>query len=218
MKSYYIQFENRISEEEVSFLRGAIIALFPDSLLFHNHVNDKFRYSYPLVQYKRHSGCAGILGINEAAEELQRLLSFSELPCMLGKRPTTLMIKSIKTEETTVRHTDVPVYYRISNWLPLNQENYREYQHNLFLADRIQMLEKIFIGNILSFTKGIGVFIEDAIICRMVDIIAQNKIPYKGVNLTSFDIIFQCDILLPEYIGLGKGASINHGCVSYVNM
>ncbi len=217
METYYIQFENKISEKEVAFLRGVMLSRFPDRLLFHNHKDEKLRYAYPLIQYKRHRGCAGILGINEGCEELRKVKDILEQPCMLGSRPVILQVKSVKMEDISVRVTDTPVYYHISNWLPLNQENYREYQNQQFLGNRIQILEKVLVGNVLSFMKGIGMRIDDMINCRIVEITSQSIIPYKGVDLMSFGVTFQSNVILPEYIGLGKGASINHGTIISIN-
>jgi hypothetical protein len=55
LKIWTIFFYNEISPEEISAFRGAIIANSgSESLLFHNHDTDeRFRYRYPLIQYKR---------------------------------------------------------------------------------------------------------------------------------------------------------------------
>ena len=49
-----VTFENDIEPWEVPAFRGAIIATAgKEHVLFHNHDDDKFRYSYPLIQYKQ---------------------------------------------------------------------------------------------------------------------------------------------------------------------
>jgi len=52
-----IRFRNEISFDEIPWLRGAVIHAVPETeTLFHNHIGSGFRYSYPLVQYKRIGG------------------------------------------------------------------------------------------------------------------------------------------------------------------
>ncbi len=195
-----------------------MIAQHHDNLLFHNHVKDTFRYAYPLIQYKRDQSRAGILGINEGAVALRKARTTIEQKLQLGKRHIDLCIHSIKNEEMAIRSLDTSLLYHITNWIPLNQENYREYQRENSLTVRIQLLEKILIGNILSFAKGIGCSINDTIKCQIVDISAQYISFYKNVELKSFDLTFQCNVLLPEYIGLGKGASLNHGTITIADL
>ena len=45
------------------------------------------------------------------------------------------------------------INYHIHNWLPLNSDNYKKYQNISILSERINFLEKILIGNILSLQK-----------------------------------------------------------------
>ncbi len=215
MQTYYIQFEEQLSEDEVSLFRGAFNTRHPDHLLFHNHLHkqtgEALRYAYPLIQYKRQHGCAGILGIDEGYVELQKLRADIEQSYLLGQRTIDLHIKTIRSEEINIRHTKTPNYYRISNWLPLNQENYRNYQKETLLAARIQMLEKILVGNILSFLKGTGITMGDTITCHIADITSQRRITYKNVAMLGFDLTFQCNVLLPEHIAQFQEASAKLG-------
>ena len=83
-----ITFKNRISNEEIPLFRGAIINNFGNRIseLFHNHQNEKLRYAYPLIQYKRINGNAAILGIDEGADVLEQLTACNNFICQLGCR------------------------------------------------------------------------------------------------------------------------------------
>lgn len=51
--------EADINQQEIPLFRGAVIKSLGEdaNLLFHNHITDnQFRYSYPLIQYKRLGG------------------------------------------------------------------------------------------------------------------------------------------------------------------
>lgn len=217
MESLYIQFGNTISEEEIPLLRGFFIRYFQDNVLFHNHLGENFSYSYPLVQYKRIGGRAGLLGLNSGAQILKELSVKENIPCVLGNRSLDLVVQSSFTAMHSIGFVESPVCYRLKNWLPLNQDNYSKYQQMYILSDKIRLLEKILTGNVLSFAKGVGLRLELTISCNLVDIESQYKVRYKDVDLTGFDVSFQCNVLLPQYIGLGKGVSMNHGVVYVLN-
>lgn len=59
-----IQFENEIASNAITQFRGAVLASLDEKdILFHNHDEDKLRYSYPLIQYKRVHKKAAVMGI-----------------------------------------------------------------------------------------------------------------------------------------------------------
>lgn len=209
----YIQFQNKIRNEQLPLFRGAIISRFKNNILFHNHLNDKLVYSYPLIQYKRINGYAGIVGINEGAEALKELSATDYFYCQIGEQLCEMKIQSVTSSPFTIDITNSPIKYKIYGWLPLNQENYQKYQMKEILSERVVMLEKILIGNILSFAKGVQIYIDSNIVCRLTSIESQRPIFYKGVEMMSFNATFQCNVLLPNNIGIGKGASINHGVI-----
>ena len=76
------------------------------------------------------------------------------------------------------------------------------------------MLERILIGNILSLAKGIGVFFETPVRCRILQLENEKSFGYKNVELLSFSVKFRTNVSLPAYVGLGKSVSINNGVVT----
>lgn len=209
-----VLFGTKIASAEIPYFRGSVIRLSEGNALFHNHCAEGFHYAYPLVQYKRIKGCAALMGINQGAEALVKLfggrpsLSFS-----LGNRQTVMNVAVIRSEKFAVVCDEASRAYAISRWLPLNGTNYRIYQQTESLAERISMLEKILVGNILSFAKGVGIFFERPVICRIQQLEASGLVDYKGVELMSFSARFSCNVSLPEDVGLGKSASMSNGIV-----
>lgn len=213
-----IIFTNRISDEEIPLFRGAVIQTFNgiENSLFHNHQNEKLRHSYPLVQYKRVNGYAAIMGIDEGADIVEQLSACNSFNCQLGYRKMNMKISAIHSEKTVISPCDTIQRYKIHRWLPLNSGNYQEYQTMRGLGDRINILEKVLIGNILSFTKGINQYIKSPLTCELVQLEDVGTITYKGVGLMCFNAHFETNMLLPEFIGLGKSASINHGMITHL--
>lgn len=211
-----IEFEESVCSKEIPFLRGCMIRLSGGNDLFHNHSETGFRYSYPLIQYKIINRRAAIIGINQGGEALKQMFSMLKaLPCQLGNKPTELHVASVTEEEMTVEQTEDSHCYYIRNWLPLNSHNYVEFMHAEGLIEQIALLENILIGNILSFAKCIGVFFENPLICRIEQLEDCGMETYKGVNLMNFSARFRANVRLPQWIGIGKSSSINHGIISY---
>lgn len=214
---FYILFQNEILLKEVELFRGAILSQLPEALvLFHNHEGDGFRYSYPLIQYKRLRGRAFLVSLGDGVESMGNLFSESNFHFNIGQRELRMEIASIWTKQFLIQVWNAEFTYRLRMWLPLNEKNYREYQSLEGMTDRIVFLEKKLIGNILSFTKGIGHFVEQQIRCKILNIDDEFWSNYKGVRMKTFNITFKTNISLPEYIGLGKGASIGHGTLFYI--
>lgn len=210
-------FKNIISEEEIPYFRGSIIRLSENNPFFHNHLGDGYRYAYPLIQYKLIDGHATIVGINEGGNAIEALFeNRSWYDCMLGNRPVKMELIGIRSELFAVRCEKRDFVYTLQRWLPLNHENYQSYLTLDGLAEQIVMLERILLGNILSFAKGIGVFFEDPIICRILQLHDNKPYGYKNVEFMSFSVTFRTNVALPCYIGLGKSVAKNNGVVTLV--
>lgn len=208
-------FKNKISQEEVPFFRGSIIRLSDNVSFFHNHQEDGFRYAYPLVQYKRIDGHAAILGINEGGEAIEQLFKDRvRYACQLGNRQVEMELIGIRSERVAVHCMEHDSTYIIKGWLPLNSVNYRAYVTADGLSEQIAMLERILIGNILSLAKGIGLFFESPVRCRILQLENEKSFGYKNVELLSFSVKFRTNVSLPAYVGLGKSVSINNGVVT----
>lgn len=210
-------FKNKISEEELPFFRGSIIRLSGNELYFHNHLEEGYHYAYPLVQYKRIDGRAAILGINEGGEAIKRLFENRlRYECQLGKRSVIMELLDIRSENISVQCTDEEYTYAIKGWLPLNGHNYQQYQSADGLVEQVAMLERILVGNILSFGKGIGIFWDSPVHCRIFQLENEKSYGYKHVELLSFSAKFRTNVSLPSYIGLGKSSSLNNGVITLI--
>lgn len=209
-----ITFRNAISRSMLSLFRGAVISsLSRDNILFHNHRGDGFRYSYPLIQYKTLGGKASIVCIGEGCSAIRDYFSGFSSTIALGDTETELFMESVREKSVSVSTGEEMNGHRLVRWLPLNKENYEEYVRTESVTAKCAMLEKILVGNILSFGKGVGIVFEDEVKCLITDIRRQYPASYKGVRLMAFDISFKTNVSLPYGIGLGKGVSIGNGTV-----
>lgn len=208
-------FDTEISPTEVPYLRGCIIRLTDGNQLSHNHRGTGYNYTYPLVQYKRLSRHAAVVGINEGAEMLAHLMKEGDsFDVQLGNRPATMTVISVRNDSFTLS-CGAEHIYSIDRWIPLNEANYATFLHTPDVMERMEMLEGILIGNILSFAKSMGVFFDKQIKCRILQLEEKETTTYKNVKLMTFSVTFACNVGLPEYIGLGKSVSKGSGTIRY---
>ena len=213
---FLIKFKNEIAFTEIPLLRGAVLNLLGSDaeLLFHNHTSDTtFRYSYPLIQYKRIRKKAAIFCIGDGVETIGKLLNAQDYEISLGNRSLHLDIENISPKRNIVQTWDSTFHYYLTNWLALNSTNYQEYMAMDDLSDRIDLLERILVGNLLSFAKGVGIEIEQQIICKLISFEEPRLVKVKGVKVMSFNCEFTTNMSLPDYMGIGKHASIGYGTV-----
>ena len=213
-----IQFDNEIESKALPYFRGAVIAsLEKKDILFHNHDEEKLRYSYPLIQYKRIHRKAAVMGIGKGIEVISQLLSARDFNYQIGNEKVEMHIEAVNAYDNEIllsSQADNP--YRLNNWLPLNSENYAKYHHAESLIERIAILERVLTGNILSFLKGVDIYLDEQVELHITDITNQRPYTYKKVKLMAFDIEFKTNIQLPQYIGIGKNASVGCGVLTKI--
>jgi len=213
-----IQFENEIESKAIPFSRGAVIASLDEkNILFHNHDEYKLRYSYPLIQYKLIHKKAAVMGVGKGIEVISQLLTAHDFNYQIGNEKVNMRLEAVNAYDNDITLTeDAGFRYRLHNWLPLNSKNYAQYQQAESMVDRIQILERVLIGNVLSFLKGVSIFTDDKKSLHITDITGQRAVTYKKVKLMAFDIEFKTNIQLPQYIGIGKNASIGCGVLTKI--
>lgn len=212
-----VKFGNEISPQEIQPFRGAVVAsLNEKNILFHNHTENGVSYHYPLIQYKRIHKKAAIVCVKEGIKAISELFYTGNYRYKIGDRDVEMQIESIDTYNTDIDFCEEPRRYRLLNWLPLNSENYKEYQTIDGMAQRIIFMEEKLTGNLLSFFTEIGFRAEQQIDLHITDVTAQRLTHYKGVKLMAFDIEFKVNLTLPQYIGIGKSSSVGYGTLTKI--
>lgn len=218
IKTLTIKFNTPLQRTEIPLFRGAIIAAIPsNNILFHNHSDNGFRYRYPLIQYKRIGGKAAIVCISDGVEAIGELLTIPDLCVNIGKKNIELRIEYVEAEEVEIEKSETCIDYQLRDWLALNEINYALFLETDALITRIKMLERILVGNILSFLKGIGVRIDYPLKPMIKEYKINNITNFKHIKLTSMDIDFSINIMLPNQIGIGKHSSIGAGILTRKN-
>lgn len=213
-----IHFNEEIAPYETKLFRGAILNVLGEQadILFHNHKEDGFNYAYPLIQYKRIHKKAAIVCLNEGADIIGLLLSKVPLTLTLGERIVEFSIEKIIPQRITTQIWDDAFKYHLRRWLPLNSENYKTYRTLETEVERIELLERLLTANLMSYLKGMGIWIEQKLSCKILKLSPPFLVKNKEISLMSFDIDFKTNLSLPNYIGVGKNSSLGFGTITQI--
>ena len=211
-----IIFDTEILGRQISAFRGAIAEKVGlENILFHNHTNSGFRYSYPLIQYKRINKKAAIICVEQGVDEIYHLFNNPNWNLNLNGEVFKMKIEKLHVNSFNLNVWDKFFHYRIFNWIALNPENHKKYQETDSLIERIGLLENILTANILSFAKGIDWQLESdkKIELKITNILNEKTTIYKEMPRVIFNVEFKTNVFIPQHIGLGKAASHGYGVV-----
>lgn len=213
-----IVFESKIAAYELPAFRGAVSDIVGSKhILFHNHLKNNFRYSYPLIQYKRVREKPTLLCIDEGVDEVHHFFEKKQDNLLLGDREYELRVEKINLNQFVMQTWVRTFRYHLQNWLPLNQRNYNEYKVLKNDIEKLEFLNNILFGNILSFAKGINWHLDKKKLqVRIHDIEWQKIIKVKNIPRETYTLDFSTNAFLPNYIGLGKNASLGFGTVKQI--
>lgn len=205
-----------IRQNEIPLFRGAVINSLGEhpNVFFHNHLDDdKFRYSYPLIQYKRLEKKAAIVCVEEGVDIIGQFLTEVNGTLAIGERQITCNTGRIQPARILVQTWQEMFSYHISRWLPLNSKNYQLYQNLEGVVEKTMFLEKILKGNLLSMLKGLNIHLEKELILKITEIGEPYLLNNKGVKMMAFNADFNCNLSIPNYLGIGKNSSIGCGII-----
>lgn len=204
--------EIKLQTRDAHKLRGFFGNLFRDhSPLLHNHLeNEGFRYAYPQVQYKVIEGTPTLVGILEGAGLLKQLfLKIDELK--IGDQDFKLRTKQIETTDFEIGISETKKQYKfLTRWMALNQKNHNKYL-KMDGPEAKKLLCKTLTGNCLSFFKNMGYFAEQQIVID--GAFSERKTGFKNQRMLAFEGSFTTNVLLPDYIGLGKQVGRGFGTI-----
>jgi len=194
-------------------LRGYFGSYFKEhSPLLHNHYDDgSLRYKYPLVQYKVIDNVPMLVGFNEGARMLTELfLEMKEISIEGKAYPVNT--KNISQQMLEAGLTDTLHFYRfVTNWLALNQENFKEYTSLTEFSAKQEKLNKLLTGNILSMFKGLDVWLDGKLLVK--GKFRERTVQFKDQPMLAFTGKFVCNAQLPEFAGIGKAVSRGFGTI-----
>jgi hypothetical protein len=211
-----LELDQRSRYQDAQKLRGFFANTFSKIDLFHNHqVTGESIYRYPKVQYRFINNRPTVFAFDDGVELIKKYYdNFDSI--VIGSYKYHIMEKELVFAERDLKVLENPVHYEfISPWYALNQDNYDQYKKLATSKARDQLLEKILIGNILSMCKGMNYHVNDKIEVQLY--LKPVTSVVKDIKVISFMGIVKINMLLPEYIGLGKSVSRGFGTIIKCN-
>ena len=214
IKIFTVIFDFEIEKREIPAFRAAMIEkMGREYVLFHNHLEDQFRYGYPLIQYKTVRRNPTMICINQGSEDILKLFEQVDLDLVIhGKRVET-KIKHISFEYFQCGFSSKPVKYKIENWFALNENNFTRFIALNNNGMKKEFLQRVLIGNILSFAKGIQWDINKQIELSITNLPKSHFFAFKNHKMAGFNLNFVTNMILPDLIGLGKSVSRGFGVI-----
>ncbi|MEJ5265413.1 MAG: CRISPR-associated endonuclease Cas6 [Bacteroidales bacterium] len=213
-----VTFNTQIRPYEVPAFRGAIInKVGREHIVFHHHVGDNYLYRYPTIQYKAIGQQPAIVCLDEGIDELHHYFEKPDWSLWLGDRKLEMKVDRLLLNQFNMQVWSTQFEYQIRNWIALSQNNYERYQQLESEIERIEMLQRILVGNILAFAKGIGWSIEKPIELKITSSPHIRPLRLKDQKVLGFTLNFKTNVFLPNYIGLGKSVSIGYGTIKQIH-
>lgn len=214
IKIFIIIFDFEIEKREIPAFRAAMIEkMGRENVLFHNHLENKFRYRYPLIQYKTVRRNPTMICINQGSEDILKLFEQVDLDLVIHGKRAEAKIKHISFDYFQCEFSSRPLRYRIRNWFALNEANFTKFiaLHNNGMKK--EFLQRVLIGNILSFAKGIQWDVNKQIELSITNLPKSRFFAFKNHKMAGFDLNFMANMILPDFIGLGKSVSRGFGVI-----
>ena len=216
-----VSFDSNLQPYQLPAFRGAIARKVGiEHEWFHNHDNETGGYHnrYPLIQYKldTHQGQMRpmILCLEHGIEEAHHLFSQPDWTVNIKGEQHNLKIAHLHVNQYTLNTWQRPFHYRLHKWQAMNVENYQKYQTLRGIIEKTSFLENLLRNQITSFANGVDWDLSDDFSVKLLSLPREEWLQYKHrQRILVFTLDFECCLSLPEFIGLGKGASRGLGVV-----
>ena len=194
-------------------IRGYLGNKYIENDILHNHNQDKFIYRYPMVQYKIIDKTAMIIGIGKASN-LVANIGIIEDEILIDDKLINIYEKSILRLNQNYGCKDDYIEYKfITPWLALNQNNIKKYTA-ADLIEKEEILKRVLIGNILSFSKGMDYTVDETIKVKLD--LNQIDVKFKQKEMLAFIGEFFINFEIPDNFAIGKGISRGFGTVKKI--
>ena len=185
----------------------------------HNHQPpEKEADKYAVVQYKSIRRKAAVLMLDRGVAAASRLMSRTEWEIRLHRGKEALIpftMQGQKAYEVEIGVTEALHTYRLRHWLPLNQKQFLHYRQTPRLKGRIVLLEERLLSHLHAFATGMECPLEMPLEVHILDssFFRQQENKVKKQRFLSFNLDFEANFSLPDYVGLGAKTAFGYGVV-----
>lgn len=211
-----VTFDTPIEPWELRAFRGAVAAKAGyQHEHFHNHDNESGGYHYrmPLIQYKQDHGRPMLVCLNEGIEELHHFFSQPDWTLDLNGRSAPVRIHKLDVKNYSLGVWDKAFRYHIRQWIGLNEDNYGTYSRLTGLVEKLFLLEKVLQNQVVGLLQQLDCEAERQVEVKIQQLKEDKWVSFKGVKVLAFSLEFTSNVALPDFLGIGKGASVGWGII-----
>ena len=220
-----VAFDTEIQPYELPYFRGAVARKVGiEHEWFHNHdnTNGGFHNRYPLIQYKldTYKGQMRpmLLCLDEAIEEAHHFFSQPEWSLNIKGTRHDLTIAKLHVNQYRLHTWERPFRYRLHKWQAMNTENYKKYGLLRGMTEKLTFLETLLKNQIMSFAKGVNWDLTNDFNLKISEVPQGEWLSYKdSQKVAVLTLNFECNLSLPDFVGIGKGASRGLGVIRSLN-
>lgn len=190
--------------------------------LFHNHdENTGVTISrYPLIQFQKTMTDFFVVGINDGCIALEELFAETQKVVQISDN-LHISVKKIFESNLPASETKKVCVYKITNWLPLSNENYKKYVKMATISEKVSFLEYVLKNHLVKdFSEYLNLnFNGETIHVNLteIDSFTRSCVPVKVNKYTHdfqpFTVTFSANLILPKHICLGNGKVYGFGLV-----
>lgn len=213
-----VSFDTEIQPWELPQFRGAVARKVGyEHEWFHNHNAETggLHQRYPLIQYKLETRQGHmrpmLLCLDQGVEEAHHFFSQPDWSLRIGDTQHAMRIARLDVRQYPLRILADDQHYRLHKWLAFNPDNYEHWRSLKGLSDQYAFLERLLATHIIAFADGVGWQIEERFRARITQLHKQEWLLHKGVRKLAFTLDFSAPLVVPEFLGLGKGISMGMG-------
>lgn len=184
--------------------------------LFHNHYPDGrsiYRSKGAPFQFKVINNEVYILALNEGVDFANSFQWPEKITMPVGHNGLVveLELSSKSTKQANFQQSNFICYRNISPYIALNQDKQKAYL-SLSEGDKRKAIEKGLADHILTAAKWCGITVTHRIQTNLIQM--KTGIPIKikdDLKFPPFEVMFECNTEIPDYIGIGKFVSRGYG-------
>ena len=211
-----VAFDTPIEPWELSAFRGAVARKAGwEHEMFHNHDNESggFHYRMPLIQYKQDHGRPMLVCLNEGIEELHHFFSQPDWILELNGRSAPIRIAKLDVKQYRLGVWDKTFRYHIRNWIGLRDDSYVVYTRLDGVVEKLYHLEKVLQNQLVFLLEQLGCTPDRPVVVKIQQVKDERWVSFKKIKVLAFSLEFTANVMVPDYVGLGKGVSVGWGVV-----
>jgi hypothetical protein len=169
---------------------------------------------YPKVQFRSFENRLAFFGINEGSTLLN---DFTFINQLLELYQTEEIITDLTTPINKIGFkTNQTFRYKITDYLPFNEDYYNKWKNIDGFIDRMTFLQdELLKKHIINFCGDLGYSLKDEVNVKLLNFVKRDAKQIKDVSFIRCHVVFETNVQLPQYIGLGKFKSKGNGVLRY---